>query len=161
MSTYLDIPAFKVRSIMPNEQIDRIEQLSPGWLAAQFESSSQWVDMHLAKRLKVPVANPKAVEAARSWVARMVTLRAYHHHGGNADDQQVALVTSDADKAEEEVKAAANGELSLIDWQDEAGISDVRYGGTRVYSEAGPYVSKRVQRERARNEDRGGRGSGS
>jgi hypothetical protein len=160
VSIYLTIPEFKMRTIMPWAQIDRIEtKLAPGWLEAQFQGSSSWVDMRLSKRYRVPFAAPYP-EQVRSWVARMVTLRAYLQHGIPATDQQIALVTADAEKAEAEVKEAADGQLGLIDLApSEQLASAVQYGGTRVYSEASPYVGYDVQHERARREDRNRRGT--
>lgn len=160
MSTYLTIAEFKMRTIMPWAQIDRIEsQLAPGWLAAQFASSSNWVDTRLAKRVPVPLTEP-IPEVVKGWVARMVTLRAYLVHGIPASDAQITLVTADADKAEQEVKETADGQLSLIDLAPSGqAVNSVQFGGTRAYSEASPYVGYDVQVDRARDEDRNRRGS--
>jgi hypothetical protein len=160
MPAYLDIPEFKLRTIMPHASIDRIEnQLAPGWISAQLEASSRWVDMRLAKRYRVPFNMP-APEAVRSWVARMVTARAYLVHGIPASDQQISLVIADSEKAETEVKEAADGQLGLIDLAPSESLDTaVQYGGTRVYSEASPYVQYDVQLDRARREDRNRRGS--
>lgn len=160
MAGYLTIAEFKMRTIMPSQQIDRLESLHPGWLDAQLEASSRYVDMYLAKRYAVPFSAPYP-EAVRSWVARMVTARAYLHHGIPASDAQQALVASDADKAETEVKEAADGNLGLIDLpkSDLAQGSGVTLGGPRVYSESSPYVAGDVQRSTGRYEDRSRRGT--
>lgn len=159
MSGYLDLSEFRNRTIMPKEQIDRLEEMQPGWLDSQFESSSRWADMFLGKRYRVPFAAPYP-EAVKSWVARMVTRRAYGAHGFPATDQQLELVTSDADKAEEEIRQAADGQLGLIDLApSDQSASPVLYGGTRVYSESSPYVGKDVQRANARREDLNRRGT--
>lgn len=158
MAAYLTIAEFKNRTIMPATQVDRLEQTAPGWLAANLESSSRWADMWLAKRYRVPFAEPYP-EAVKSWVARMVTQRAYLQHGINATDAQQSLVAADADKAESEIKQAADGQLGLIDLPSGTGMSAVQYGGTRVYSETSPYVGGDVQRAWGRNEDRWRRGT--
>lgn len=159
MASYLDVTAFRSRTIMPGEQIDQLETIAPGWLDAQLESSSRWADMYLAKRYRVPFTAPYP-EMVRSWVARMVTARAYAAHGFPASDQQLELITSDANKAEEEVKQAADGQLGLIDLApSDQSVAAVQYGGTRVYSEASPYVGKDVQRAAGRREDFNRRGS--
>lgn len=151
--SYLDRTEFTNLTIMPSEQIARLEELAPGWLDAQLASSSRWADMWLAKRYPVPFAAPYP-EMVQSWVARMVTARAYLAHGIPASDAQLELITSDATKAEEEIKQAADGQLGLIDLAPSDQSRDaVRFGGTRVYSEASPYVGMDVQRERARRED--------
>jgi len=160
VTAYLTIQEFKLRTIMPPAQIDRIEStLAPGWLSAQLEASSRWVDMRLAKRYRVPFNLP-APEAVRSWVARMVTARAYLVHGIPASDQQLNLVVSDSEKAEGEIKEAADGDLGLIDLAPSESLdTSVQYGGTRAYSEASPYVQYDVQLDRARREDRNRRGT--
>lgn len=160
MAAYLTVDELKTRTIMPSEQIDRLEQMHPGWLAAQLESSSRWVDMRLAKRYAVPFSAPYP-EAVRSWVARMVTQRAYLHHGIPASDAQLALVAADSDKAEAEVKEAADGQIGLIDLpaSDAVRGSAVRFGGTRVYSERSPYVAGDVQRSAGVLDDQRRRGT--
>lgn len=160
MPAYLTIAELKLRTIMPSEQIDRIEGvLQPGWLDAQLEASSRWVDMRLSKRYRVPFTAPYP-EAVKSWVARMVTARAYLHHGIPSSDAQQALVTSDAEKAEQEVKEAADGQLGLIDLApSDQSSAAVTYGSPRVYSESSPYVGGDVRRDRGRIEDPTRRGT--
>jgi hypothetical protein len=158
VTAYLTIPEFKLRTIMPSEQIDRIETLQPGWLDAQLESSSRWVDMRVGKRYRVPFSAPFP-ESVRSWVARMVTARAYQHHGIPASDAQITLVTTDADKAETEVKEAADGQLGLVDLAQGDALRGVSLGTPHSYSESSPYVGRDVQRQRARSEDRNRRGT--
>lgn len=156
-TSYLDVSEFRLRSSMPSEQIDQLETIKPGWLAMQLEASSRWADMWLAKRYNVPFT--VAPEAVKSWVTRMVTLRAAMTHGF-PDDAHRELYVSDAEKAEEEIKQAADGQLGLIDLApSDQSSSRVQYGGPRVYSESSPYVAKDVQRARARREDFNRRGS--
>lgn len=156
--SYLTAEEFTSRSIMPTEHIDQLESTKPGFLAAQLEASSRWSDMWLAKRYRVPFVAPYP-EAVKSWITRMVTLRAATAHGYPSDEQR-ALYTEDASKAEDEIKQASDGQLSLIDLApSDQSSARVEFGGTRVYSEASPYVGKDVQRERARGEDYNRRGS--
>ena len=160
MSAYLDVAGFKLRTIMPATQVDRIEStIAPGWISTNLEASSRWIDMYLAKRYRVPFTEPYP-EQLKSWVARMVTARAYLVHGIPASDAQISLVAADSEKAETEIKEAANGQIGLIDLGVEDRLaSNVARGGTRAYSEASPYVGYDVQRDRARREDQRRRGS--
>ncbi len=156
-ASYVSIAEFRARTVMPLEQVDRLETRAPGWLEQQLGSSSRWADMYLAKRYPVPFRAPYP-EAVKSWVVRMVTKRAYVHLGIPATDEQQALISADAEKAEEEIKQAADGQLGLIDLEEQ-GQHAVTRGGTRVYSEASPYVGADVRRERGAREDRMRRGS--
>jgi phage gp36-like protein len=157
--SYLTVDEFRVHTIMPDEQIESLETVKPGWLGAQLESSSRWCDSYLAKRYAVPFPAPYP-EAVKSWLVRMVTLRAAMAHGYPASDEQRALYIADADKAEEEVKQAADGNLGLIDLApSDQSAARVQFGGPLAYAESSPYVSKDVQRDRARREDFNRRGS--
>jgi phage gp36-like protein len=157
--SYLDVAAFRVRTIMPNEQVDQLLTLSPGWLEAQLESVSSWIDMYLAKRYTVPFRAPYP-RMVTAWLARIVTATAYASHGFPASDQQREAIDADARRAEEEVRQAADGNLGLIDLApSDQSISPVMYGGTRVYSETSPYVGFDIQRSRGRREDSNGHGS--
>lgn len=159
MPPYLTDDEFRTRSIMPVEQIDQLASLAPGWLAAQLESGSRWLDMYLAKRYAVPFTAPYP-EMVKAWLARLVTSRAYIAHGFPASDQQLAAILADATNAELEIKQAADGQLGLIDLApSDQSRSPVQYGGTRGYSEASPYVGLDIQRARGRREDSRGRGS--
>jgi hypothetical protein len=162
MAAYLTLAEFRVRTIMPGAEVDRIESvLAPGWLDAELEASSRWVDMRLSKRYRVPFSSPYS-EAVRSWVTRRVTSRAYLVHGIPATDAQLTLIVDDAQKAEDEVKEAADGNLGLIDLSPaDLAESRVQRGFTFGYAEASPYVGPDVQRRRARQEDGSGWGTGS
>ena len=72
---YLDVNEFKLRTIMPSTQVDRIEATSPGWLAANLESSSRWTDMHLAKRYRVPFISSARVQGDRYLCSKIVSFR--------------------------------------------------------------------------------------
>lgn len=148
---YVSVDEFRMRTVMPREQLDRLEARAPGWLEQQLESSSRWSDMWLAKRYPVPFRAPYP-EAVKSWIVRMVTKRAYVQLGINATDEQQELISSDAEKAEAEIKQAADGQLGLIDLAD-SGQNRVTVGGTLAYSEGSPYVGSDARRERGHRED--------
>lgn len=157
---YLNLAEFKVRSIMPNEQIDRIEELKPGWLQAEIESTSRDFDAYLGKRYRVPLGAPSPT--IKKLVASVVTYRAHLVHGVPATDKQLELIAQDAQEAWARVKEAANGETGLLDLapSDRLPGQGVTFGSTRVYSETSPYVHYDRQRESGRAEDRSRRGTG-
>lgn len=157
---YLTLAEFKSRSLMPSEFVDALETRQAGFVSAQLEQASRWVDMYLAKRYRVPFDAPYP-EAVKSWVARIVTSRCYIRRGVDPGDAQQAIITADTQAAEDEVKAAADSQIGLIDLplSDAQRGSAIAYGGPRVYSESSPYVGSDVQRETGRYEDSNRRGS--
>lgn len=158
MSSYLDVARFRLLTVMPPEQVDRLESLHPGWLQAQLDDRSAYVDSRLSRRVRVPLAAPYS-PTVQGWITRLVTLRAYVHHGVVASDQQMQLVAEDAARAEEELREAASGEISLFDLAPSDQSRDqIQYGGVLSYSEASPYVHKDVQRARGREDDERGGG---
>lgn len=160
MVALLDVAEFKLLSTMPKEQVDRLAQLHPGWLEAQLADRSTWVSSRLAKRFRVPFSAPYS-PTVQGWIAQMVTLRAYIHHGVVATDEQMELITKEAEKAEAEVKEAADGSLSLIDLAPSDQSRDrVEFGGVLSYSEASPYVQYDIEADRGHREDSSRRGSG-
>jgi hypothetical protein len=158
--SYLDVAAFRVRTIMPNEQVDQLLTLSPGWLESQLEAISAWLDGRLSKRFTVPFKDPHIPKLVPHWLQVIVTSNAYASHGFPASDQQREAIDAAARRAESEVREAADGELGLFELApSDQSIAPVMYGGTRVYSETSPYVGFDIQRSRGRREDSNGHGS--
>ncbi len=152
---YLDVAAFATLTTMPPEFVDALEGAAPGFLAAQLEAQSRWVDARLSKRYAVPFASPYP-EVVRGWVARLVTVRAYLKRGVDPSDLQFEAIKEDAERAMDEVKEAADSmaglyDLPLIEGSSSSGV--VR-GGPYGYSEASPYVWVDVQADAGRAEDR-------
>jgi phage gp36-like protein len=160
VSKYIDLDGFRLLTLMPPEHVDRLENMHPGWLDAQLEDRSCYVDTRLAKRYRVPLVEPYS-RTVISWVVRIVTVRAYLHHGVTADDQQLGLIAADAAEVEQQLQEVANGELSLIDLAaSDQSLNPVAFGRVLSYSEASPYVHRDAQSLRGRYEDGRGRGSG-
>jgi phage gp36-like protein len=160
MSAYLTLAEFRARSLMAGVKVDALEAVQPGFVASQLEQVSRWVDMYLAKRYRVPFTAPYP-EAVRAWVARITTYRAYLRLGVDPDDAQQTLFAEDKTSAEDEVKAAADSQLGLIDLplSDTQAGSAIALSAPLAYSEASPYVGGDVQRDAGRYEDRSRRGT--
>jgi hypothetical protein len=158
---YLDVAAFKNESTMPDEFVDDLEGQYPGFLGAQLESRSRWLDARLRKRYAVPFVAPYPA-TLRDWLARIVTVRAWHKRGVDPSDQQYADAREDAAAAVEEVLEAANSEAGLFDLpvDDAADASAISKGAPLAYSEQSPYVGFDVQAEIGRGEDSAGSGTG-
>lgn len=160
MAPYLDLPGFRAETLMPGSDVDTLETLHPGWIAGQLDSWSRKIDSRLRKRYAVPFAAPIPA-TVKSWLAQIVTLRAYLKRGVDPKDEQFTVIKEDADEALDEIKEAADAvdglyDLPLLDTGDASAISK---GGPRSYSEAGPYVGFDAQERIGRGEDRSGEGS--
>jgi hypothetical protein len=152
---YLSLSEFKLRTTLPAEYVDAIETAQAGWIAAQLESWSKWIDARLRKRYAAPFSDPYP-EAVLSWLGRIVTLRCMLRRGVDATDAQFIEIKADADAAVLEVKEAADSETGLFDLPllSVSDTSAIVKGGPFCYSEQSPYVAFDAQRETGRDEDR-------
>lgn len=152
---YLDVAGFGLRSVMPAEMIQRLEQKSPGWLQTTLNDISEEINGKLAKRYAVPFANPAPVVVLR-WVAKLVTPEAYAKIGFNpSSEEDKALIIDPADQARDEIDEAAdaqNGKYELPLRADTT-ANGISRGGPRVYSEQSPYVGFDRQAATGRGED--------
>ena len=158
---YLTLAEFKLRTAAPGQAVDDIEAVQSGWCSAQIVMVGAWVDARLAKRYAVPFASP-VPEIVLQWVADIVTDRLLQRRGRDPMDADMASVKEAAERARAEIAEAANSENGLFELplrQDLANSRAVVYGGTRVYSEASPYVGYTLQGVRAREEDANGGGT--
>lgn len=160
MAAYLDLATFKTLTLMPASDVDALNTLAPGWIDAQLEYYSRWIDARLRKRYAVPFPLP-APEAVREWLNRIVTVRAFLRRGVDPTDLQFQAIVADRDDALTDIKEAADSvtglfELPLLDTGDD---SDVTKGGPFAYSEQSPYVWTDLQRTSATDEDRNGSGT--
>lgn len=161
MSGYLDLAAFKVRTLAPQSFVDELETLAPGWVLGQLEHYSRVIDARLRKQYAVPFADP-APETVKEWLTRIVTLRVYLRRGVDPSDLQFEEIKQDAKDALAEIKEAADSETGLYDLPvaDAADGSAISKGAPLGYSEASPYVWADVQVSAGRAEDGAGEGSG-
>lgn len=153
MTAYLDLNAFKARTIMPSTDVDDLESIANGWVLAQLEQASRWIDSRLRKRYDAPFEVATCPEIVKSWLTRLVTLRAYLRRGVDATDAQFDLIRADAASAAEEIKEAADAVDGLFDLplKDSDKATGITLGAPFGYAEAGPYEWLDVQREAVRN----------
>lgn len=157
---YLTANEFELQTIAPATLLEEIEALTPGWLGAQLETWSRWIDARLAKRYATPFASPYP-ETVRGWLVRLVTLRVYLKRGVDPNDQQIDEIRADRDAAMAEITEAANAldglfELPLREEQPER--PGIAKGAPFVASEQSPYVGFSVQARTGREEDANGSG---
>jgi hypothetical protein len=158
---YLDLDLFKARTIMPSAHVDELETVAPGWFASQFEQFSRWIDSRLRKRYAVPFAEDAVPETVRSWLARIVTMRAYLRRGIDPSDAQFEVIRQDHQDALDEVKEAADSHEGLFDLPllDTADATAISKPATRAYSEQSPFVGFDRQACIGREEDSNGSGT--
>jgi phage gp36-like protein len=158
---YLTLLEFTNLSIVPSAVIDRVEASDPGWIAAQLEEESAWIDARLAKRYAAPFASPYP-RVVRLWLTKMVSAAVYDKHGVQPLDEQAQRYYAAADTARAEIREAADAEQGLFELPLRADTTEggITRGRTLSYSEASPYVWRDRQARRGRCEDRRGRGSG-
>jgi hypothetical protein len=153
------VAEFKLRSTIPPEFVDAIETAQPGWLLAQLEQGSRWIDSRLRKRYPVPFA--ACPEIVKGWLVKLVTIRCYERRGFDPTDQSIQPSVQDAVDAKAEIAEAANSETGLFDLplNDTTTATGASKGGPFSYSEQSPYVFADGQVTRGRNEDLNGSGT--
>lgn len=153
MAAYLNLNDFKARTIMPATDVDDLETIAAGWVDLQLEQCSRWIDSRLRKRYAAPFDVGTCPEIVKSWLTRLVTLRAYLRRGVDATDGQLDLIREDAAAALEEIKEAANAVDGLFDLplKDSDPATGVTLGAPFGYSEPDPYTWLDVQREAVRD----------
>lgn len=139
MVAYLDMAALKLRTVMPPEFLDTLETLQPGWVDAQLEQMSRWMDARLMKRYAVPFVEPYP-EVVRGWLARLVTFEAWQRRGWDPQDPQASQIQRAAELARDDVKEAADAVAGLYDLPLIEGKSLITKPRTFSYTEASPYV---------------------
>lgn len=151
---YLDVAKFKLRSVMPSEDIDDLEARAPGWLAATLIAEQSKMDAQFRKRYAAPFADPS--ETVLGWLTSIVTFKAYVKRGTNPQDPTVVLIKGEHDDAKKEIALAADSVTGLYDLplrEDGTDNSGVVKGAPLSYSEQSPYRAFDLQRSTARTED--------
>lgn len=147
---------------MPQADVDAVEGETPGFVNARLATHSAKIDTRLRKRYAVPFSalNPYP-EAVLEWLTKIVTFELYLKRGVDPSDQSIALVKSDKEQAEAELKEAADAQSGLFDLPvlDVADSSAVTKGGPLSYSETSPYVFTDIQVTNGRTEDMNRRGT--
>lgn len=159
---YLDLDGFKLLSVMPDEHVDQLESTWPGFLAAQLDAQSVWIESRLRKRYKRELFTAEPLTKLLGlWLSRIVTAVAYSRRGWDPSGVDVDAIVTDGEAARAEVLEAANGENGLFELAlaDSEGATAPMKQATRAYSEQSPYVGFSRQARIGRDEDENGEGS--
>mgnify|MGYP006346647153 CR=1 FL=1 len=152
---WLTLSEFKLRSVMPPEDVDRLDDQYPGFLAQTIASEQARIESRLRKRYAIPFALPFP-ETAIGWLVAAVTLAAYQRRGWNPSSEENQLIVKADETARAELKEAADSNEGLYDLplrENAVEGSGIAKGGPYGYSEASPYVWTDCQRTTAWDED--------
>jgi hypothetical protein len=155
MASYLTVTEFKLRSIMPQADVDALELREPGFLAETIADWSEEIDARLRKRYVAPFSSPYPRTIIR-WLVKLVTRDAYEKRGldpSSASDEKA--IYGAAETAEAELKEAADSEKGLFDLPLRAddSTSGVVNGGPLGYTEQSPYTWATLQKRAAIEEE--------
>jgi len=143
---YLTVPAFRTRSIMPEEDVDDLEMRYPGFLAAKLEEHSSRIDARLAKRYVVPLRSRtenRPPEIVYAWLTAFVTFDAYLRRGFNPSSEQDGHIAGQRDWADKDITETSDaeaGRYELMLREDGTLVSGVSLGGPFGYSEPDAYT---------------------
>jgi len=151
---YMLVADFKARTIMPQDDVVRLEAAEPGFLQACLDDWSEEIDARLRKRYAVPFTTPP--RTVLRWLVKLVTRDAFSKRGHNPTSSQDAeAIEAAAARAEAELKEAADSQQGLFDLPllPATGSSAVSAGGPLAYSEQSPYRWTDLQLQNATPED--------
>ncbi len=153
MAAYLTLAQFKIRTELPEVDIDWLESAYSGFLSSKLEECSGWIDARLRKRYAVEEWAAAPPSAVLRWLGQMVTHLAWQKRGGDPAGDVSSAYKEAADAARTEVKEAADSEEGLFDLPLRQGssASGISKAGPFGYSEASPYAWTDVQAEAVRN----------
>jgi hypothetical protein len=158
---YLTVEQFKECAVMPADDVDRLEDVAPGFVGKQLTFVSLWIDSRLRKRYKAPFTQQPITELLQYWLSRIVASACYTRRGWDPSGVDAELIIADGNAARAEVLEAADGENGLFEltFNDSLDASAVSKPATRGYSEHSPYVGFSRQADIGRDEDRNGGGT--
>ncbi len=151
MASYLTVTEFKLRSLFPQEAIDDLETVAPGWLDATLNDASDLMNSRLRKRYAVPFLDTPPI--IRRWLADLVSVRCFVRLGVNPQDEQFNLVKREAEIAEEQIMEAANSVEGLFDLPLLDDSSALTKPVVMVSSTQSPFVSQHERAVIGRRED--------
>lgn len=157
---YLTLAEFKLLSTMQSESVDELETRWPGYVDAQLDSKSHWINAQLRKRYAAPFESPYPA-AVKSWLACIVTMQCWKRRGYDPTDESMQEAIEDRAEAKREIAEAADGEKGLWDLplRSDTTATGISKGAPLGYSEQSPYVGFDLQRETGREEDSNGSGT--
>jgi hypothetical protein len=148
---YLDVAAFKLRTVMPSAEVDYLEAAYPGYLLSRLTINSSRINGRLGKRYATPFAQP-APEIVCGWLVALTTVDGYEKRGWDPAGEQRSSILEARDTALEEMKEAADAKDGLFDipLREDLATSGIARGEPLGCSDATPYDWIDTQAEAAR-----------
>lgn len=138
--SYLDKPGFILASVMPPDDVARLEERRPGYLERTLELRSAEINAQLTKRYAVPFAAP-VPEIVILWLVRIVTMDAYLALGFAPSSVDEEIVKASVE-AKGQIVEASKSETGLYELPLRADTTaeGVSKGGPVVLYETSPYA---------------------
>jgi hypothetical protein len=157
---YLTNAQFQLYTLVPAEFVARVDMQYPGFVEAQLELQSAFIDARLRKRYEAPFKAPYPL-VAQGWLARLVTMSVWLRRGFSPTDEDAQTYQDQYTQTLNELTEAADSENGYLDLPLRADTKQtgIVNAAPHVYSEASPYVWTTLQRRRARDEDSNGGGT--
>lgn len=145
---YLDIAGLKLRTPMPDEDVDA---LPVQFVLERLSVGSSEIDGKLRKRYAAPFAEP-VPPIIVGWLSDIVTPELYLRRGWNPGNEQEATIVAAAERARAQMQEAADSAEGLWDLPLRADTTaeGVSKGGPLGYSETSPYDWRDAQAEAIR-----------
>lgn len=178
VARYLLTSRFRQLTIMPGEDLDLIDSQEQGWVQAQLDLRSAWIDSRLAKRYAAPfgsgyVTSPQDLTPLRKdvpeiielWLRDLVTPACYARRGVNPSSGDlwfVEFVINPYQQAMRDILEAADAEKGLFELPlrgDALPGGEASRSGPKVYTESSPYVWMDRQYAAGIEEDASGDGT--
>ena len=151
----MTVAEFRARTIMPQGDVDALEDGEPGFLQTILDDWSNEIDARLRKRYATPFVAPIPPTILR-WLTKLATRDAYGKRGYDPSNKSdVEAIQAAAERCEVELKEAADAKDGLFDLplrEDRTG-SGVGRGGPLAYTESSPYRWQDIQKRAASRED--------
>jgi hypothetical protein len=129
-------------------QAAELELKRPGWLAANIQAVSEYIDARMRKRGDVPFLSPYP-GPVRMWVAWILTPLAFDALGRRPSDDTQESISERAKLAEAQIIEAADPVkgLLVLPLQRNGAAPQATEPATYCYSEQSPFTSKHLQYE--------------
>jgi hypothetical protein len=154
---YLNQATYTALTIAPSVYVAEVQAAHPGWVDAQLEFWSGWIDSRLKKRYAAPFeAPPNTPPVILGWLARILDEELYLKRGMDPEDKQSQRVEARAAEAKAQIQEAADSEKGLFELPlraDDPGGTGITRAAPLAYTEQSPYTWSGIQRDAELNGD--------